>query len=537
MWDTGFAWQQDKEPIAPRCSRGVLLSLLTVLSIYLIVRVWLVPADATAVGGFGHDPAYLSIVAGQVRDGHGFVNPANWLLFLWPKSLPMPYHNANPGFPALMALVSLLFGVETARAALLISAVSSGLLAISVFALVSRYAPGWRAGACLAAVAILFPANLADSLTAEPDALCTALGVGAIALAVRNGKVWTPAAAGLTLGLAWLARSSAILLFLPMTWVLFRIRRDRLRSVLFLAVAFVITISPWLVHTWHVWGSPFRSDASLYLFQNYYAQPYGGDTDRYWRSLDPPPGFGEILRRDAAGFAKFYVRNIPHLIYFGMAHFSGWSKIAAALYLALAGCAAYSSRRFWKTAEFQAGALLMLLTLAMLNIRAYSYEPRYLGPALVLALLWLASPVATLLGRRPEEAFGWTALAVGIACAMAIAGQDATVFRHLKGPSDTMVATRSECRRLQREVAGSERVVIPKPYFYTLFTGQTALAPPNCDKETLLRFMSRYSVRFLTIPTASLSYYYPDYRTFGPELRFIREVGSLSVFERRPLGR
>jgi len=518
--------------IAPRRGRGVLLVLLALLFIYLAIRVILVPADAAASGGFAHDGAYLSIVAGQVRDGNGFVNPAHWLLFLWPKSLPMPYHNANPGLPALMALVSLLLGVETARAALLISAVSSGLLAVSVFALVSRYTPDWRVGAFLAAVVTLFPANLTDSLSALPDALCTALCVGAVAFAVRNGKGWTPVAAGLTLGLAWLARSSAILLFLPLAWLLFRLRRDRLRSVLLLAAAFVAATSPWLVHTWRVWGSPFRSDAPLYLFQDYYAQSYGGDTDRYWRSLDPPPGFGEILRRDAAGFARFYVRGIPHLGYLVMAFFSGWSKAAAAFYLALAGCAALFSRRFRKTPEFQAGALLMLLTLAVLNVRPYSYEPRYLGCALVLALLWLALPAAALLGRRPERAFEWTALAVGLACAAAMAWQDAAAFRQFTGPSAAIAATRAEYGRLQREVAGNERVVIPTPYFYTLFTGRSALAPPNSGKERLLQFMTRYSARFLAVPTARLSYYYPDYGTFGPELRFIREAGPLSVFER-----
>jgi hypothetical protein len=519
-------------PVENRNNRGVLLSLLAVWLIYLAIRVMLVPADATVSGGFEHDAAYLSIVAGEVRDGHGFVNPAHWLLFLWPKSLPMPYHNANPGFPTLMALVSMLFGVETARAALLISAAASALLALSVFILASRYTPDWRVGTFLTAFVILFPPVLTDSLSAVPDALCVALGVGSLAFAVRNEKTWTPPAAGLLLGLAWLVRSSAILMIVPMMWWLFRTRRDRVGSVLLFALAFAITISPWLVYTWQVWGSPFRSDASLYLFQDYYAQAYGGNVDRYWRSLEPPPPFGEILRRDAIGFAKFYFHNIPHLIYNAVAFLSGWSKSVAAVYLALAGYAAFYSRRFWKTPEFQAGALLLLLTLAVLNIRAYTYEARYLGSALILTLLWLALPFIPMLSRRPKGAVEWIGVAIGLACVAVVAGQDAAAFRKFAGPSEAMLTVRSQDRQLQKEVTGNAPVVIPSPYFFTLFTGQEALSPPNSGKLPLLQFMTKYSARFLAIPTAKLSYYYPNYQTFGPELRPVREIGSLSVFER-----
>jgi Glycosyltransferase family 87 len=519
-------------PLENRNGRGVLLSVLAVWLIYLAIRVMLVPADATVAGGIEHDAAYLSIVAGEVRDGHGFVNPAHWLLFLWPKSLPMPYHNANPGFPTLMALVSMLFGVETARAALLISAVSSGLLALSVFALVSRYTRDWRVGTFLAVFVILFPPVLTDSLSALPDALCVALGVGSLALVVRSEESWTPAAAGLVLGLAWLVRSSTTLMLLPMVWFLFRTRRDRLKSVLFFGIAFGIAISPWLIYTWHVWGSPFRSDAYFYLFQDYHAQSNGGDLDRFWRSLDPPPALGEVLRRDAGGFAKFYFRNIPYLIYIALAYFSGWSKIAAAVYLAVAGYAAYYSRRFWKTLEFQAGALLLLLTLAMLNIRAHSYEARYLGAALVLLLLWLALPFTDWLARRPKGTFEWTALAVGLACAAVVILQDATVFGKYGRTSEHMATIRNEDRQLQKEVTGEEPVLIPGPYFYTLFTGHSGINPPYSDKPRLLEFMNKYSTRFLAVPTARLTYYYPQYQAFGPELRPVREVGSLTVFER-----
>jgi hypothetical protein len=91
---------------------------------------------------------------------------------------------------------------------------------------------------------------------------------------------------------------------------------------------------------------------------------------------------------------------------------------------------------------------------------------------------------------------------------------------------------REEDRQLQREIAGEHPVVIPKPYFYTWFTGRSALAPPYSDKDRLLKFMDYYSARYLALPAAQLDYYYPDRTGFAPELRLLRSVGSLSVFER-----
>jgi hypothetical protein len=522
-----------REPFARQeRDRRVVPGLFALLLIYLIARVLLVPPDASIVGGFEHDAAYLSIVSAQVRDGHGLVNPADWLLFLWPRSLPMPYHNANPAFPLLMALVSLVFSVETARAALFISAVSSGILAVAVYSLASRYC-GWICALLLTAGVVMFPINFADSLNAVPDALCTAFGVAALACVVRTEWKWSTLGAGVCLGISWLSRSSASLLILPMVWWLIRSRRDRMRAVLVLALSFIVVISPWLWYTWHVWGSPLRSDASYYLFQDYYAnKSFGGDLDRYWRSLDLPPGLGAILRQDLKGFAGLYVHNVSYMAYIILAEVSEWSKLAAALYIAMAGLAAFQTRHLWNRAELQAGALLLLLSVGTLDIRAHSFEVRYLGPALVLLLLWVLVPVVRVIVRRPAGAMEWSAAMLGLGFVAVIGIQDVSEFRSQASLSSEMATFRNEDQQLQREIGGEDRVLIPKPYFYTLFTGRSALSPPNSDKGRLLHFMNYYSARYIAVPSAKLDYYYPWHSSFGPELRFVRTVGSLSVFEK-----
>ncbi len=354
-----------------------------------------------------------------------------------------------------------------------------------------------------------------------------------ITFALRTEDKWSTVAAGACLGISWLARSSATLMILPLAWWLFRRRRDRMRALLLLALSFIVVISPWLWHSlWRVWGSPLRSDASYYLFQDYYANAsFGGDVDRYWRSLDPPPGLGEILRHDMKGFVSLYVHNVGYMAYIVMAEVSEWSKFAAALYIAMAGLAAFQTRQLWNRAEMQAGALLLLLTVGTLNIRAHSFEVRYLGPALVLVLLWLLAPVAGLIGRRPAGATAWSAAILGLAFVAMAAIQDKGLFHNRTSPS-RQVRVRDEDRQLQREIAGEDRVLVPDPYFYTLFTGRSALSPPTSNKSRLLHFMNYYSARYLAVPSARLVYYYPLYDSFEPELRFVRTVGSLSVFEK-----
>src|ERR1035438_3035378 len=154
------------------------------LLLYSVLRVALIPADAAVSGGMTHDGAYLAIVADQVRTGHGFVNPAHWLLLLNPEKLPMPYHNANPGYPAAMAVLATLTGMNVVRAGFVISALSNALLALAVFALALHFTVRWQPAALAAAVTAAFPAMWMDSLHSVPDALCTALSMAAIAIAV-----------------------------------------------------------------------------------------------------------------------------------------------------------------------------------------------------------------------------------------------------------------------------------------------------------------------------------------------------------------
>ena len=338
-------------------------TFISCLLIYAIFRAVSVPSDGAVTGGFSHDSAYLSIVAEQVRLGHGLVNPAHWLLVLHPPAIPMPYHNANPGYSLLMAALAGILHVDVVRCGFLISALSNALLALAVFEIVLHFARSWQFAVLSSVVVVLFPSNWIDSLSLVPDALSTSLAVAAIAVLVCGRGSFPAVVTGLLLGAAWLTRSSAILTIPPLLWWIFRTRSRAvaLKTAAYLLAVFAVVISPWFIYTYRVWGTPFRSDAGIYLMQNYYAHMLHAGVEQFWRSLDTPPALAVVLKTHPIDFVSFYLRHLPFLFYFMLAYVSGWNKIVALLYLLLTAVGFLRWRAYCRTPEFEAGALMLIL--------------------------------------------------------------------------------------------------------------------------------------------------------------------------------
>ncbi len=517
-------------------SSVIRLTLICCLLIYAILRTIWVPSDGAVSGGFSHDSAYLSIVSEQVRLGHGLVNPADWLLILHPRALPMPYHNANPGFPLLMAATAGMLHLDVVRCGFLISALSNVLLVFAVFEIVLHFAGNWRFAALSSVVVAVFPSNWIDSLSLLPDALSTSLAVAAIAVLICGRGPFAAVITGLLLGTAWLNRSSAILTIPPILWWIFRTRPRvaALKTAGCLLAVFAVVISPWLIYTYQVWGTPFRSDAGIYLMQNYYAHLLHGNVDQFWRSLDTQPPLAVVLETHPFDFVAFYLHNLPFLFYFMRASVSGWDKMVALLYLLFTALGFLRWRVYCRTPEFEAGALMLILTLGILDIRAQSFEQRYLGPALVLWVLWM------LLALRDHlRSLHWSlqaALAVvAILCGALVTYQDFRSFQFRTQADPILVAWRRDTRALASEVVHGGRVMIQNPYFYTWFTGKTALSPPYASKGKMLAFMQYYRASYLALPTISMNYFYPRAtQQLAPELRLLRQVGEFTVFEAAP---
>ena len=402
---------------------------------YAIARVLLLPADGAVVNGFIHDSGYISIVAERVRDGAGFTNPAHWLLFLNPPQLPMPFHNANPGYPGLIAALSAAFGLDVVYAGLLVSALSSALLAVAVFALVQRLSGNDRFSLFCSIAVILFPPLWRISYVLAPDALATALGLSAVAVAIRARAPLHWSAAGALFGMAWLGRSTSLLILPGLVWWVWRTRtrREAVTAVLIFALGAILIASPWLVHTQQTWGSALRSDAGYYMLQDYFARPYDGDVTKFWRSLVPPPSLTQILSSDAKGFLLHTLGGAPTLLVLVVAGLAESSRLAAIVLFALLGLATVYSRRFWRRPEFQAGALIVAATATSFLVRARTFEIRYFSVATVLLVLWMLLPLREFFATNSQVPRRGLRLALAFGCVLYalvfLTSQDRRIFR------------------------------------------------------------------------------------------------------------
>lgn len=507
--------------------------------LYAIVRVLLLPADGAVVNGFSHDSGYISIVAERVRDGAGFTNPAHWLLFLNPPSLPMPFHNANPGYPALMAALSAALGVDVTYAGLLISALSSVLLGVAVFALVQRLSSDDRFAALCSVAVVFFPPLWRTSFGVLPDAMSTALCFGAIAVAVRVKTARGWAAVGLLFGLAWLGRSSSTLIVPGLLWWMLRTRtwRQFTTATLAFALGAVLVASPWLVHTYQTWGSPLRSDAGYYLLQDYLARSFDGDLSKFWRSLTPPPSLSQILASDAKGFALYTISGAPAMAFLLSAGLSEWNRLAGMLLFGLLALATVYSFRRWRSPELQAGVLMIAATVASLLIRGRSFEMRYFSIATVLLVLWMLLPLREYFSANGETPRRKLRLAIAAGCVLYavafLAAQDYRVFHEETRVSPKTAAYKDIAQQVANEFRNEPAIITELPYFYTHYTKRSAISPPNVGKPELLNFMSRYSARLLLLPTEELNYYYPgSAAALAPEIQPVKQIGAYTLLAR-----
>jgi hypothetical protein len=517
----------------------IVLILATLWILYVIARVLLIPANGAVVKGFTHDSGYISIVAERVRDGEGFTNPAHWLLFLNPARLPMPFHNSNPGYPALNAALSGLLGVDVVYAGLLVSALSSAFLAAAVFALVQRFSGDLRFSALCSITVALFPPIWRLSYSLFPDSLFAALSISVIAVATRSRSPWGWFVSGVLFGLSWLVRSTSLLILLGLLWWVFRTRpqKDVIAAVLVFAIGAILVASPWLVHTQQTWGSPFRSDAAYYWLQDYYSYPHGGDVSKFWRSLTPPPSLRQILSSDAEGFLLRTLSGVPSMIYLLAVGLSEASRPAAIVLFALLAFATVHSFRLWRRSEFQAGFLIVAVTAISLLTRARSLEIRYFIVAIVFLILWVLLPLREFFLAKAGSSHWGLRMAIASGCALYtlvfLVPQDRNIFREMTRTSPELASYQAVVWEVAREFPNEQAIITDRPYICTYYTKVPALSPPNASKTELLRFMSQYSARLLLLPTDAIEYYYPEFQeTLPPEIQVVKQLGHYTLLRR-----
>jgi len=498
------------------------------------LRVSLLPLHADLSNAFSHDSAYIAIVARNLLEGKGWVDDASWLVFLHPARLPMPYRNANPLYPLLTACAARICHIPVAPAGLLVAALASGGLLLAAYYLVLYFLKRpWTALAVATAVAV-FPPLWEDALRMLPDSLHLALLVAGVAFFVRAERPVCATAAGALLGAAWLTRSTAALAAPALLVYAFAMwgARKALRRLGLVAAAALVAASPWLVYSARVWGSPFGSDSSYSVFQDFYAQPYHGSSDRFWHSPTPPPSPAELLRRQPAAVAVHILTGIPKVLRTWLR--AGWETEYAPrlvfLILLLATAAVF--RRHFRQPPLFATAIFCVTQIAVFALRADTVEPRYLAPFTTFCVLWLAGGLAELVTGYRRQFARYALIPICAVCAVYIPLQDGWLVRQFSAES-AAAPWRNARRSLSDAITHQDPVIVADPYLYSYDTGAQALSIPESGDAYLRGYMDEYHSRWIMLTDAELRFWKVQWLGQLPPWLGVRATaGGGKLFER-----
>jgi len=241
------------------------------------------------------DPAYYTMVAGQLATGHGFSAPALWSFLEVGGRLPADPTLPVPSNGHWMPLTSIVAAPFVATLGGWLGewrAAQVPMVLLSAGLVPFTYLVGWElwpsrrvamGGALLMLLAgpllVYFP--MVDNFAVF--GWCGGLAIWAATRAVRAPHAgWWLVAAGAACGLATLARVDGLLLVLaPATaWFL---RRERIAWGVASAAAFALVLAPWLVRDLVVFGAPLPSAGGHTLWITSY-------NEQFSITADPTPG-------------------------------------------------------------------------------------------------------------------------------------------------------------------------------------------------------------------------------------------------------
>jgi 4-amino-4-deoxy-L-arabinose transferase-like glycosyltransferase len=508
---------------------------------YSIIRLLLIPTDADLTKAFSHDSGYLALVADNIAKGRGYVHDALWLVFLLPPALPMPYHNANPLFPTLAAGITALTG-DVFRSGFVVSALASVILLCAGIALFRPMVRrGWQAVA-LATAVVLFPPVLVDSFLYLTDALCASLILGFVAVVSRTRAPAAVFLGGMLIGLAWLTRGATVLAG-PALLVYFFLRFERRAAVTRLALLLLgalLVAAPWLIHTKHVWGSYFRSDSGYAIIQDLAAHKWHQDSVvRFWHSTEQPPPLSAFVLESPAGFARHVTLGALQIV---KRTTGSWSMHNLPVALVLLGGAAFLivERRRWWSAEGAALTVFAVTTVAVLGIRANSFEERYVNTLTIFFVMLAVAGCWRAWQRSPGRARPVLAIALLAVWGVLIPRAVLHTYQQVYAPDLELVRYRAAAAEVDRRFAQGQPVVVGMvPYFYSLETRRPALNFPDAPDEFLIGYMDRYHARYLFLTGEELQFWRPSWSSLSALPNGLRLSGTVDggfVFERTAQG-
>ncbi|HEX2140796.1 MAG TPA: glycosyltransferase family 39 protein, partial [Candidatus Limnocylindria bacterium] len=253
------------------------LDLLVLGAVALVVR-----AVAVAIVPWPPftDPAYYSLIAQRLAEGHGFSSPVLWSFLEVGSSIPDSPMLPVPSNGHWMPLTSVVAASSMALFGHAYIAGTVPLIVLSALLVPLTYLVAWelwaaRSTALVAAILALFAGPLLIMYpTTDNFAVFGATGAASLYCSTRAVRAerlgpWL-VAAGAFAGLATLARIDGVFLTLGVAAAWF-VRRGwtpwrspvaggpSLVSGVASAGAFLVVLAPWLARNWSVYGTPLPS--------------------------------------------------------------------------------------------------------------------------------------------------------------------------------------------------------------------------------------------------------------------------------------
>ena len=454
------------------------------------------------------DPAYYSMVAGQLAAGHGFSAPALWSFLEVgghlpdPAILPVPSNGhwmpltAIVAAGGIVALGDLLGAWRAAQVPMIL--LSTALVPVT-------YLVGWElwrsrrvaiGGALLAILAgpLLLMYPLPDNF-----AVFGVAGAGALWCATRSVSVPRPGpwliAAGALVGLASLARVDGLLLAVAPA-VAGWIRRGELRGLRGVAwtagsaVAGLVVLAPWLVRNLAAFGAALPSAGGHTLLITDYNQQFSIGTD--------------------PDLASFLAAGLPSLI---GARLATWAELIGRTAVLLGGIfvlpfgyGLWAERRRPELRPFVAYFGVMFVVMgAVFTLHApkgafYHSSGAWLPFALPLAVAWLPG-AATAVGRAwaflRRPATHRFLLVAGLAGALALALAGSATL--LVGWRDANAKLTDAAAFLAGAARPGDRVMAYDPSAVYLLSGRSGVAPPYDDFAVIGSVVEAYDIDWVVI--------------------------------------
>ena len=485
------------------------------------------------------DAYYYATNGRRLAGGYGFTEQIVWQFLDDPAGLPTPSHTY------WMPLASILAGAGYAirddfRGAQAFFWLLGGLLPLLAYAiswqLIRQRWQAWVA-ALFTAAGGFYAAFIVQPSTFAPFALAGGLCLLAIGLAPARRGWWV--VAGLTAGVAHLARADGLLLLL-VTLLLWLVDvRDRRRqgadgltygraqwlvSLLFLLAGYMLVMGGWFAHNWSTLGRPLPMAGVQSLFLTSY-----NDLFAYGRSFNLSTlldwGFQNILRSRLQGLA---VAIQTYVAVTGMIFLVPFITIGlVSLFRRPAAKMLLRPVVLYAVALFISGSLLFTFpgmrgSLFHSSAALWPWFMALAAAGIASAVDWTA---ARLSHWQPEKAKRlFSAMFIVVALALSL-----FVSQYRLTPEEDPEAF----RRIGQAVPDSAVVMAGNAPALHYYTGLAAVSVPNEPLDILLQAADRYGVTYLALnrnrPLPLNDLY--QAREQHPRLRLVMSFDDVRLYE------